>query len=457
MNRLDAYGLGVSVAARLPGPLLPVGVLAAAAASTGSMFTTATLVAAALVGMSISAPAAAALAERVGPRNVQLVSAIVHVLMLVLMVTSIERLTRQDTITSNAVIYVLLLLFTVLAGLSTPATATFSRARRWTREPGPATPSRSVRSGLRAEAALDDGVLVAAPLLVAALSFGFGPTAGLLCSAVLTAVAVPLYAVAHADPTPAPAEATRSALGGVEHAQQVLLEHRGLAPDRPPGEAAFPDAFELPAAEGAASTGGVRGMAAGILLAAGLGAVLGGLWITVLDSAQALARPSLFTLTFGLIAAAAVLAARARSQAFPSPLLLRRRRLHAAALLTLSVMLLATVALPSGLTGFLLLSTHSVLTAAVLGRLSIGLYAGMAVAVSADRLPIALSAASGGVLLGLALGVTLAGIAAEELGLGFSALVCVAGGLLAAVVVLGGQLWGSPRASGARPARTPFG
>lgn len=198
-------------------------------------------------------------------------------------------------------------------------------------------------------------------------------------------------------------------------------------------------------------------MAAGILLAAGLGAVLGGLWITVLDSAQALARPSLFTLTFGLIAAAAVLAARARSQAFPSPLLLRRRRLHAAALLTLSVMLLATVALPSGLTGFLLLSTHSVLTAAVLGRLSIGLYAGMAVAVSADRLPIALSAASGGVLLGLALGVTLAGIAAEELGLGFSALVCVAGGLLAAVVVLGGQLWGSPRASGARPARTPFG
>lgn len=423
----------VSLAARMPGPLLPMGVMAAAAASTGSMFTTATLTAAALVGISISAPAASASAERFGARNVLLVSAIAHVLMLVLMVSSVDRLTRGDTLTSDATIYALLLLFTLIAGLSVPAVATFSRADTWTRKQGV-----SVWHGLRVEGRLDDAGLIAAPLLLAGLSFSFGPTVGLLSSAVLTAVAVPLYAVERTDPLEVPTETARLPLGGAEHAQQQLLEHRRLAPAQDPAWA--------------------RGISAAIALAGALGLVLGGLWISVLGAAQALARPSLFALTLGLLAAAAVLGARWKPSRFTEPLVLRRRRLHVVALLGLSLLLvLLAVVIPVGLVSLLVISGIAVLQSAVLGRLVLGLYAGLALGVPTRRLPVAMPAVAGGVLLGIALGLTLAGIGADEIGLGASAAVALAGSLLAGVVVFSGQLWGSPERRVDHPVPVPDG
>ncbi|WP_218219725.1 hypothetical protein [Nesterenkonia sp. Act20] len=457
MSWLRGYGTGISFAARLPGPLLPIGVMAATAAGTGSMFTTATLVAAALVGMSVGGPAASLLASRVGARNVLLVSAIVHVLMLVLMVSSIDRLTRQDTLTSDAVIYVLLLVFAAVAGLSAPATATFSRAQRWVPATPPMQADHGVRAGLRHEVRLDDAALIAAPLLVAALSFGVGPTAGLLTSAVLTASAVPLFAVDRALPDMTPVEPARFPLGGVEHAQQLLLEHRGLAPEELPHRAYLPAELEEEIlaedprpGEGsdAAETGGARGLVAATLLAAALGGVLGALWMTVLGSAQTLPRPSLFTVPMALVAAASVLAGRANSQAFGSPLLLRRRRLHAAVLLVLTLVLLAVATLGPTAGSFLVLSGLCVLSAVMLGRLSIALYASLGMGASVGRLPNAMSAVSGGLLLGLALGLTLAGIAADELGYGWSTLVAASGSLVAVVVVLGGQLWGTPQSGG---------
>lgn len=454
MSRLRGYGTAVSFAARLPGPLLPIGVMAATAAGTGSMFTTATLVCAALVGMSVGGPAASLLASRVGARNVLLVSAIVHVLMLVLMVSSIDRLTRQDTLTSDAVIYGLLLVFAAVAGLSAPATATFSRAHRWAPATLPTQADPGVRAGLRSEVRLDDAALIAAPLMVAALSFGVGPTAGLLTSAVLTASAVPLFAVDRALPDVASIEAARSPLGGVEHAQQLLLENRGLAPEAPPDRVGLPAEVEEEAmaenprsSEGSVASGAgwVRGLLAAALLAAALGGVLGALWITVLGSAQMLPRPSLFTVPMGLIAAASVLAGRANSQAFSSPLLLRRRRLHVTVLLGLSLVLLAVGTLASTPGSFLVLSALCVLSAVMLGRLSVALYASLGLGAPVERLPHAMSAVSGGLLLGVCLGLTLAGIAADELGYGWSTLVAVSGSLVAVVVVLGGQLWGTPR------------
>jgi len=438
------YARMVSVAARLPGPLLPVGIMAAAASSTGSMFTTATLVGAALIGMSISAPAASALAERVGPRNVLLVSAIVHVLMLVLMVSSIERLTRQDTITSNAVIYALLLSFTLVAGLSTPATATFSRLRWWiprglSQERGEgAIGPHSVREGLRFEARIDEGALIAAPVLIAVLSFSFGPTVGLLCSAVLTAVAVPLYSVEQGDPVIVPAEATRFPLGGAEHAQQLLLEYRGLAPDHEPHEveATGPQDPEVR---------WIRGAIAAATLALCLGAVLGALWIGVLDAAQVLRRPSLFALTLGVLAAASLTAAGFNARHFTDPIRLRRRRLNALLLLGLSLVLLAVSVLSTpGLLAFVILSALGAAIAAVLGRLLIGLYSSLAIGAPAQKLPTALVTISGGLLLGLVLGLTVAGVSADELGQGWSALVGVVAAALISGIVLGGALWGSP-------------
>ena len=438
------YARMVSVAARLPGPLLPIGIMAAAASSTGSMFTTATLVGAALIGMSISAPAAGALAERVGPRNVLLVSAIVHVLMLVLMVSSIERLTRQDTITSNAVIYALLLSFTLVAGLSTPATATFSRMRWWvprglSQKRGEAViGSRSVREGLRFEARIDEGALIAAPVLIALLSFSFGPTVGLLCSAVLTAVAVPLYSVEQGDPVIVPAEATRFPLGGAEHAQQLLFEYRGLAPDHEPHEVEVIEPQET-------ENRWVRGAIAAATLALCLGAVLGALWIGVLDAAQVLGRPSLFALTLGVLAAASLTAAGFNSRDFTDPLRLRRRRLNALMLLGLSLVLLAVSVLPApGLLAFVILSVLSALIAAVLGRLLIGLYSSLATGAPAQKLPTVLVTISGGLLVGLVLGLTVAGISADELGQGWSAIVGVVAAALISGIVLGGALWGSP-------------
>lgn len=453
MSWTRGYGTGISFAARLPGPLLPIGVMAATAAGTGSMFTTATLVAAALVGMSVGGPGASLLASRVGARNVLLVSAIVHVLMLVFMVSSIDRLTRQDTLTSDAVIYALLLVFAALAGLSAPATATFSRAQRWASATHPTQIDHGVRAGLRNEVRLDDAALIAAPLMVAALSFGVGPTAGLLTSAVLTASAVPIFAVDRALPDAAPIETVRFPLGGVEHAQQLLLEHRGLAPEEQADRIYSADEVKEEAVTedprpgedpDAPGTGWLRGLVAATLLAAALGGVLGSLWITVLGSAQLLPRPSLFTVPMGLIAAAAVLAGRVHSQAFGGPLLLRRRRLHVTVLLVLTLVLLAVATVGSTTVSFLVLSGVCGLSAAMLGRLSIALHASLGTGAPDERLPNAMSAVSGGLLLGLALGLTLAGIAADELGYGWSPLVAVSGSLVAVVVVLGGQLWGTP-------------
>lgn len=426
--------------------MLPVGVMAAAAASTGSMFTTATLTAAGLIGLSISAPAASAGAERFGTRNVLLVSAIVHVLMLVLMVSSVDRLTRGDTLASNATIYTLLLIFTLIAGLSTPAVATFSRAGSWAGEAG-----ISVRHGLRVQGRLDDAALVAAPILLTVLSFSVGPTVGLLSSAVLTAVAVPLYAVERAHLTEAPVESARLPLAGAESAQQLLLEHHGLASAaqtsgsaaRRPESAAPTPGAGVPAAE--SDPGWARGLSTGITLAAALGLVLGGLWISVLDAAQPLSRPSVFALAIGLMAAAGVLCARWRPAGFTDPLTLRRRRLHVLLLVVLSLLMvvLATL-LPPGTWTLVTLSGLAVLQSAALGRLIRGLYAGLAISVPTGRLAVATPAVAGGVLLGIALGLTLAGIAADEIGLGAAAAVVTAGSLLAAVVVFSGQLWGSP-------------
>ncbi|GAA1162137.1 hypothetical protein GCM10009673_16370 [Nesterenkonia sandarakina] len=410
------------------------------------MFTTATLTAAGLIGLSISAPAASAGAERFGTRNVLLVSAIVHVLMLVLMVSSVDRLTRGDTLASNATIYTLLLIFTLIAGLSTPAVATFSRAGSWAGEAG-----ISVRHGLRVQGRLDDAALVAAPILLTVLSFSVGPTVGLLSSAVLTAVAVPLYAVERAHLTEAPVESARLPLAGAESAQQLLLEHHGLASAaqtsgsaaRRPESAAPTPGAGVPAAE--SDPGWARGLSTGITLAAALGLVLGGLWISVLDAAQPLSRPSVFALAIGLMAAAGVLCARWRPAGFTDPLTLRRRRLHVLLLVVLSLLMvvLATL-LPPGTWTLVTLSGLAVLQSAALGRLIRGLYAGLAISVPTGRLAVATPAVAGGVLLGIALGLTLAGIAADEIGLGAAAAVVTAGSLLAAVVVFSGQLWGSP-------------
>lgn len=465
--------------------MLPVGVMAAAAASTGAMFTTATLTAAGLIGLSISAPAASAGAERFGTRNVLLVSAIVHVLMLVLMVSSVDRLTRGDTLASNATIYTLLLIFTLIAGLSTPAVATFSRAGSWSGEAG-----ISVRHGLRVQGRLDDAALVAAPILLTVLSFSVGPTVGLLSSAVLTAVAVPLYAVERAHLTEAPVESARLPLAGAESAQQLLLEHHGLASGQPeaptravsaataapfaghshasaaqsrasaeqsPVSAAQTSGSAAPRPESAAQTlgagvpaaetqpGWARGLSTGITLAAALGLVLGGLWISVLDAAQPLSRPSVFALAIGLMAAAGVLCARWRPAGFTDPLTLRRRRLQVLLLVVLSLLMVVLAALlPAGTWTLVTLSGLAVLQSAALGRLVLGLYAGLAISVPTGRLAVATPAVAGGVLLGIALGLTLAGIAADEIGLGAAAAVVTAGSLLAAVVVFSGQLWGSP-------------
>lgn len=432
MSGRSALTTAISLAARMPGSLLPVGVLVAAAASTGSMFTTATLTAAALVGLSISAPAAVASAERFGVRNVLLSSAIAHVLMLVLMISSVERLTQADTLTSDATIYTLLLVCTLLAGLSTPAVASFSRAGGTARPAGP--PAGTL---LRSEARLDDAALITAPVLLVLLSFSFGPTVGLLSSAVLTAIAVPIYAVDRAHSLEVPSDSARLPLGGAEHAQQQLLEHQGLA-----------------AGQHEKVLSWARGISAAILLAAAAGLVLGGLWITALGAAQALQRSSWFAVTFGLMAAAGVLCSRWKPTSFTAPLTLRRRRLHVLLLLASSLILvLLAMGLPQGLASLLVLSVIVVLQAAVLGRLVLGLYAGLAVGVPAARMPTALTAVAGGVLLGAALGLTLAGIAADEIGAGAAAAVAVAGSALALGVVFSDQLWGSPGSSPGAPSR----
>lgn len=338
----------LEVAARLPGALLPVALLAAIGLSTRSLFTTGLVVAAAAAALALSGPLGAAAAERWGRRPTLLTGAAAHVVSLVLLVTAVDRFTHRHTVTSDITLFALVMGFAVLAGLTAPPVGAAARGR-W-------RPLRlSPAEGLRRDGLREDAALVLAGLLTALLTWSAAPTAGLLAAAAVTAAAVPVFAM----------DGTVGALDEEQQCSGRREEDESETPLRtmlPGTDAARRQAVmagaahtSVPAQSQRLSTGQLLAVSARALLLGG-GAAL--LWIIVLGSALSVYRGGWSAaLSIALCLAAGAAAARhsggvlgtcpQRPAALGNLSAARRRRL----LTTLTVLLLALTALMSTLRG----------------------------------------------------------------------------------------------------------
>lgn len=274
----------VGALARLPVALLPVGLLVHVGVQVAALLPAALAVSCALVGLGLGAPVAGAATERMGERAVLLLGAAGHVVVMLVLFTAVDRLADAHAAAGAAVadqpagLLLLTGLLALLAGISCPAVPALARARRWRdHAAGVGVP---VGAALRREAVRDEAALVLAPVLVGLLAPMVGSMVGLLAGVLVTALVVPLQAT---DPRAvpvgrAPAELVdplRIPLPAVEHSQQMLLAARGLAPESR-GAPTTPTR--------AVTSSGSWFLRLPRLLAgsAGLGLVLGGLWITLL-------------------------------------------------------------------------------------------------------------------------------------------------------------------------------
>lgn len=342
------------VAARVPAVLLPLA-LALALTPTGSGFTIATAVAAALVGAALAPSAAQLAADRAGSRNVLLGGAVLHVLLLVLLVSAAEHFLSQQLGSSAVVTYWTMVGFALLAGLTTPAAAVFLRqppgpeqhgTREAPKEPG-AYSDTDPKHAAVSEAQADEVALLCAALIISLHGFGAGPSAALITSAVLTAIILPILALSL--PPTRSTEAARlrvpAPVPGAETAQAEALQ--GPAERR---------SKLLPTRS---STGDIRyglyRLYAPVMLCFGL--ILGGLWVTALDAGLGLGRPALFGLPLAGVTLAAIVWLRLRRRS-RLPLQQRRRLLGTVLVSAGAALLLGAVFLPSpgwvlGLTTFM--------------------------------------------------------------------------------------------------------
>ncbi|PWJ56373.1 hypothetical protein SAMN06264364_101351 [Quadrisphaera granulorum] len=191
--------LVTAFAARLPITLVPVSVLAAVTAGTGSVAIGGLAAAATSVGEAVGGPTLGHLADRLsargGQRPVLLAAAAVHVVAVVTVAVG-----------AGALPVPLLLLATLVAGVAMPPIGSFSRAR-WMRR----TPAL-VPTAMAGESAADEVAYVLGPALAGIVALVGSPSASLLVAAALVAVAVPAFAL-HPSATTA-GEPTAAAASG---------------------------------------------------------------------------------------------------------------------------------------------------------------------------------------------------------------------------------------------------
>ncbi len=397
----------LSIAARFPAALLPVALLAAVGLSTRSLFTTGIATAAALTGLALSGPLAAAAAERFGRRPVLLAGAVAHVIALVLLVTAVDRFTQRETAASDLMLFLLVVGFAALAGLTVPPAAGVSRSRWHHLSRGPvAVP---LRSGLRAEAAMEDVAVVLAPATAALLAWAAHPTAGLLAAAAVTAVAVPLYAM---DSTiglmdESPADEDSSAPQGLQEQEpplRVVLPgaeqaHRRLREARRPEQGRNPRRVLPP-------------VIVGSLL---LGTVLALLWLTALSSALGVYRGAWFTfVVISLLTVCGTLSARGLPPRLADLPEERRRRLLSTLLAASLVGTLLAGALLSGWPGLLAVSVGAAAAGLCAGALLVELQLRLR-ALPVEQLGSAVTLSTGALLTGLVLGFAAGGAVLDAL------------------------------------------
>lgn len=441
---------------RLPGAMLPVALLGAVAVSTGSLALGGAAAAVGLLGAALSPLLMEPLAVRRGFRPVLLVLAALHVILLLLLAAAVERGIGQSAQTGLAMLAVLCIGLALAGGLTVPPVSVMVRGDAGGRRGGLRNGGMPLRQSPRRDAAAEDVALVAGPALAGILSYGFGAAAGLAGAAALTTMIIPLAIWERSGPEnpegsqssdspeaeaetvdeeslggPGPEELRSvlwAPLPGLGHARRLLAEARGLSPEGfggsvrevPPVAGRWPQA--LPAV---------------LLSAAGVGLVLAGLWATLLDIGRAGGHPELLGLGAAGVALAAAFSSRRLPRRFGRLDELRRRRLFSVAGALLAIGLLpAAVLVQATAPGQLLVAALVLLLGACLGAVVVGLHLPVIERAPSSALPQVASAISGAGLCGLTVGITAAGLAADELGRGWGSLAALLGFLALAAAVL---------------------
>ncbi|WP_299537771.1 MFS transporter [uncultured Streptomyces sp.] len=365
-------------AARQPFAMLTIGIVLLVEHTTGSYGSAGAVAAVSGVSMAVCAPQSGKLADRFGQRRVLLPGVVAHALSVAALVT---------LALAGAPLWALFLA-AVPTGATIPQVGPMVRAR-WAAvlAPGPGRPASPLAPTAAAfESVTDEFTFVIGPVLATALCTGVHPAAGLIAEAVLTLAGGILFAAQRAtEPAPHP----------------VTKDGRRRA-------------SALPAP-------GVRVLAVAFL---GIGAVFGGMQVSLTAFAEEIGRPGVNGVLYGVFAAGNMLAGIACGAiAWKSGP--RRRLLVGYTALTLTASALWTVHSPFLLAGLGLLVGLSIAPALISG------YTLVDALVPGSARTEAFTWLTGAVALGQAAAVTIAGRLADARGAEAGFLVPLGGTVLA--------------------------
>ncbi|MGW6895809.1 MFS transporter [Streptomyces sp. NBC_00624] len=388
-------------AARQPFAMLTIGIVLLVQHTTGSYGSAGAVAAVTGVSMALFAPQSGKLADRIGQRAVLLPGVLVHA-------ASVSALTTLAL--ADAPLW-LLFLAAVPTGASVPQIGPMVRAR-WAALLG-AAPGRKASPLMSTAAAFesvtDEFTFVIGPVLATALCTGVHPAAGLIAEAALTL------------------------MGGLLFAAQRRTQ--------PAVRATASDASERHTS--ALSVPGVRVLAVAFL---GIGAVFGGMQVSLTAFAEEIGRPGANGLLYGIFAAGNMLAGIAcGAVAWKSGP--RRRLIAGYAALTLTASGLWAVHSVPLLAGLGLLVGLSIAPALISG------YTLVEALVPASARTEAFTWLTGSVALGQAAAVTVAGRLADAHGASTGFVVPLVGTVLALVTLVTLRSRLTPRAPGRTVAR----
>ncbi|WP_328627407.1 MFS transporter [Streptomyces sp. NBC_00353] len=388
-------------AARQPFAMLTIGIVLLVQHTTGSYGSAGAVAAVTGVSMALFAPQSGKLADRIGQRAVLLPGVLVHA-------ASVSALTALAL--ADAPLW-LLFLAAVPTGASVPQIGPMVRAR-WAALLG-AAPGRKASPLMATAAAFesvtDEFTFVIGPVLATALCTGVHPAAGLIAEAALTLMGGLLFAAQrHTQP------AVRSTTSGASERHTSAL-----------------------------SVPGVRVLAVAFL---GIGAVFGGMQVSLTAFAEEIGRPGANGLLYGIFAAGNMLAGIAcGAVAWKSGP--RRRLIAGYAALTLTASGLWAVHSVPLLAGLGLLVGLSIAPALISG------YTLVEALVPASARTEAFTWLTGAVALGQAAAVTVAGRLADAHGASTGFVVPLVGTVLALVTLVTLRSRLTPRAPGRTVAR----
>ncbi|MFD3491123.1 MFS transporter [Streptomyces sp. NPDC058690] len=388
-------------AARQPFAMLTIGIVLLVQHTTGSYGSAGAVAAVTGVSMALFAPQSGKLADRIGQRAVLLPGVLVHA-------ASVSALTALAL--ADAPLW-LLFVAAVPTGASVPQIGPMVRAR-WAALLG-AAPGRKASPLMSTAAAFesvtDEFTFVIGPVLATALCTGVHPAAGLIAEAALTLMGGLLFAAQHRT--------------------------------QPAVRATTSDAAERHTS--ALSVPGVRVLAVAFL---GIGAVFGGMQVSLTAFAEEIGRPGANGLLYGIFAAGNMLAGIAcGAVAWKSGP--RRRLIAGYAALTLTASGLWAVHSVPLLAGLGLLVGLSIAPALISG------YTLVEALVPASARTEAFTWLTGAVALGQAAAVTVAGRLADAHGASTGFVVPLVGTVLALVTLVTLRSRLTPRAPGRTVAR----